>query len=1020
MPQMKYRIYELSARAVASYATEDDGEYAFHLSRAATEKCKAPAVLHEQDGNALFFQIMCVLRGDGYREPRGEKLITDLSDVIFYMSFEHIFDRRATQRKYIDRQRKAETMFRPEGVTLDFGSGARRFLAFERSASMSRNSRLSFIRADLYEEVRRRVMLDVRVGDCQLSKLYAYNGLMLSGGVRVEDVDIDRPHRVIVVDNPVQTVRQVRVITVEDDGTENSTRRYRRVEKEADVEVMSFDGEGLISWEYAKTIDNAYCGRHVHTSFQIRLPFVKGMLHQVDFKDFLTNAGTKTITDLWGVAHDVADVDVILTRSMFKGYGWLKDDGKSWEDYWAAFRRYRHALYITGVNKEKPEATTDLNYQLLNTLSMIDEEFRPSNLPYGWEHSPEKDTRLWLTKETELAYYNLCANERFRLDYFLSASEDSGQAREERERLLARCLKKNPLLLAEPVCAKELETQAEKILEDYSIGHLIVAGDNRYLSGDLLAFLTALLNPAEASTPEERMFLLRAMNRTFLDSECYVPGAAYEYEDTCTLLRNPHIAKNEELLVNVYSENDGIRERYLGHLTGVVMVGAEGLCAERLGGADYDGDMIRIIADPAVNECVLRNYSVLMRSYDVSSRDNLPLLQIPSAEPLIRNADDWRARFEAVSSTFASRVGQICNAALDRSVIAYNENSEERERRRCREETETLAILVGLEIDSAKSGVRPDLSEYLKERTVKRSAFLKYKELMEASGKRRAWYEPTHREKLKAFFEKTDWSKVSSNIERLPYLAEQLKRNTPRIKIKPASDKDLFIFAQDENWRERLDAGTLEAVSALLRDYTACLSRIRACRVPVAARQKMKDVERILYSRGQEELYDADELYALFQTLPPERISALLGAIREQSWQFMEEPERERFLSEWLSPEDFEEYYDLLSDFRHGGYRLLADLVMDVDRENTAVERKQLFRDSDSSAFTAMMRAYADGSFSKDYKDAVTEKCRELLGKIVKPSTAAPHVVALGRRDLLWELLPDQVERHVLEVRHAE
>ena len=32
------------------------------------------------------------------------------------------------------------------------------------------------------------------------------------------------------------------------------------------------------------------------------------------------------------------------------------------------------------------------------------------------------------------------------------------------------------------------------------------------------------------------------------------------------------------------------------------------LAAERLGGADYDGDMIKTIADPLLNECVKRNF----------------------------------------------------------------------------------------------------------------------------------------------------------------------------------------------------------------------------------------------------------------------------------------------------------------------------------------------------------------------------------------------------------------------------
>lgn len=39
-------------------------------------------------------------------------------------------------------------------------------------------------------------------------------------------------------------------------------------------------------------------------------------------------------------------------------------------------------------------------------------------------------------------------------------------------------------------------------------------------------------------------------------------------------------------------------------------------------------------------------------------------------------------------------------------------------------------------------------------------------------------------------------------MERLPYLAQQLKKNTPRIKAKPTKDEELFSFAaQQPDWR---------------------------------------------------------------------------------------------------------------------------------------------------------------------------------------------------------------------------
>ena len=78
----KYRIYELSARTVMSYAVTDGERYTFHLSRTATEKCRIRSASHEQDSNALFFQIMCELYGDEYREHSDGQIISDLSDII--------------------------------------------------------------------------------------------------------------------------------------------------------------------------------------------------------------------------------------------------------------------------------------------------------------------------------------------------------------------------------------------------------------------------------------------------------------------------------------------------------------------------------------------------------------------------------------------------------------------------------------------------------------------------------------------------------------------------------------------------------------------------------------------------------------------------------------------------------------------------------------------------------------------------------------------------------------------------
>ena len=1012
---VRYKIHTLFARTMTGYAAQEDGgRYSYHLNQTATRKCFRYGE-EEQEDNALFYQALCVLNGGSFPKLDPLELRPELEDVIFYMDFSGIFDGGGQRNP--DRQKKAESMFRPEGVTLDFGSGAHTYLAFERSGNMSRAARLSFLRSDIYDEVRRRIMLDMTVGRCQLSKLYAYLGLMLSGGTRIEGIGITKPHRVVVVEDELARDVVAKVITVEGGELTGGVRKYRRVEKRVMLTAKRFDGEGLISWSYAdyrachgKPFKRNPLLAAMHEgpqhSFQIRMPFVKGMLHQVDFQDYVKSAGGKTVTDVWGVRHPVDEVDVILTRSMFKGYGWLTENGMTWDDYLAAFERYDHALYITNAGKSEPQKYTELNYQFLSTLSMTDEEFRPRDLPKGWTHSPASDTRNWITKATEQRYYDLCANPAYRLSYF-TEKEDS---------VLARVLRKNPLFIHEPICTRELDDQAEHVLEQYVRGRLLVAGDNRFLSGDLHRFLLLLVDQHEAlggGTRRQATFNAKAIaNRNFIENSFYAPGAVYEHGDACTLLRNPHIARNEEIQLAVYKDVEQLRKHYLGGLRSVVMVEAEMLAAERLGGADFDGDMVKTIADPLLNECVRRNYG-----YSLNNLSNLPLLYIPSEDPVIRDANDWHDRFITVRDTFSSRIGQICNAAFDRSIVAYDESLSDEERRQCREETETLAILTGLEIDSAKSGIKPDLDEYLKRGGVRRNRYLQYKVLLDDDGDR-VWYAPTPYQKRKEFLRKTDWEQVTSNVERLPLLAEELKAHTPKIKPIPARDEELFTFAAEPGWKYALDRQTLSAVDALLRDYEACLSRIRACRAPIANRRRRNDIERVLYARGQEEHFDLEQLYADFTLIEPERVTELRKLIRERNWHLMNAEARRDFLTEYLP--ELEDSFPLLSDFRHRGYRVLADLVMDVDDENNAEERKNLFREKDSEAFTEMMRAYVERPRSRNYRAAAAAVCRRYLNRIVKPRDAVRYVVALGKRKLLWDLLEDQILRNVLRVKSSD
>ncbi len=1012
MAEIRYRIPRVSVLGLLAYAKEnEDGFYSFRLSRAETENITLERGETWQEDNALFFQTMSVLTGDEFIQPNEDSDIDDLASVILYLDFSGVFDRDSALPKNAARQKKAESLFRPEGIGLDFGGGTQTYLAFERSASMSRNARLSFVRADVYKALRNRLMLGMKIGNCQLSKLYAYNGLYYSNGKRIDLPELWEPGRIVIIDNPKSLAENVPVITVEDTTGTGPVRHYERVEKVTDIEITEFDGEGLISPAFARKIDEIFCGKHSHTSFQIRMPYIKGMVHEVDFPHLFRSASVQSIRDIWGVSHPVSEVAMILTKSQFKGFGWLGDSRLTFDDYLSACREYRHALYITGVNREGRYGLTDINYQFLNTVSLTEKQFRPADLPLGWDHAPNDDPREWLTKATEQRYYELCADEYERLNFFYDEYEHTGP----KGRHMLDLLKANEDLIFEPYFEEKLQTERERILRQYATAHLLVRGKVLYLSGDLIDFLRYTLCFCESGNEENLYDLcdeLQAAKSSF--TTAYLPGGA-QGAKTFALLRNPHIAKNEEVVVSAPGYLDRLRQQYLSGLSGVAMIDPKSLIAERLGGADYDGDMVKVITEPVLVKSIQKNYSLKGKKYkDYSNANNLPLLQIPSATPQIADANDWRARFETVKSTFSSRVGQISNAALDRSILAYDENTDDDTKDQYRQETETLAILTGLEIDSAKSGVKPDLSDYLGTKKVARSRFLYYKTIMEEAEGKRAWYEPSFEEQFRGFFDGVEWNGVSSNVEKLPYYALMLKKNTPVVTRKPLKASELFRFAVFPGWEKEIDTKTLSTVSELIETYESCLKRIRVHKKMMPAMSKKKDIQRVLFMRDQEEQFDVDVLYTLFVGLSPERVATVRRAIREGKWAFLPPDARTVFLLKYLPEEKFLPYYDLFSDFRAGGYRILGDLIIDTDNRYRAEDHSRLSFETDTPDMTELVNAFLDAPGDFDYRASVARRCRELLENRIGGAMAVACAVALGKRKFLWDVLWEEVTPDML------
>ena len=130
------------------------------------------------------------------------------------------------------------------------------------------------------------------------------------------------------------------------------------------------------------------------------------------------------IVDIWGNWHSIEDVDMILTKSMFKGFGWMTENNLTWGEYLARCLKYDHALYVSGMDSIDEQEMTELNYQFLNTAAISDEEFRPAALPKDWYYSRQAREGCWLTKATEQAYYEFIEDMPAQRDYFIAKLDD--------------------------------------------------------------------------------------------------------------------------------------------------------------------------------------------------------------------------------------------------------------------------------------------------------------------------------------------------------------------------------------------------------------------------------------------------------------------------------------------------------------------------------------------------------------------------------------------------------------------
>ena len=573
------------------------------------------------------------------------------------------------------------------------------YIPYITSASMAKNKYLIFVREDFISLFDKYLMLDMDITNVEenASKFNAYKGLYLSDGYdelddlgvynletyQYENIQIKlNETNVIVIDDKYYS-QVANYITAE--CIDSKKQLWDVVEKNEELTTNLFDGEGLISFEYAHQISK----NKKPSSYQIRMPFCKGVLHAVDFHRFAKKIfGTNDIeiTDFWGIKRNLKEAHVIITKSMLKCAKWLKEayhieninENDPMACYFKKYNDYGHVLRINkdGLSLSNATGTVSFNYQFASTLDINNAEFLQfilSRVPNfekieisskNINEFPE--LKKLMIDETTL-YDVLSLNDNFAKDTHIKG-----------------------------IYKKFKQTELKRL----GRGNFEVTGENRFLSRDLLAFLIHLF---EYSSVAEFPQLERLKEELIDQNSFYAPKMILESKQRCAILRNPHLSRNEQCCLEAFvPDSKSIYKEFFGHLKSVVFIAEKSLAANAIGGADFDGDIIKILTDAEIVNAIVKG----CYTDGEKLRRTLPIIEIPSTANSNKQFISNKIDAVTILNTFGNKIGQISNYALSISQMEYFGDNKDG----LKNMTALCGILVGLEIDATKSGVHPNLA----------------------------------------------------------------------------------------------------------------------------------------------------------------------------------------------------------------------------------------------------------------------------------------------------------------------
>jgi hypothetical protein len=568
------------------------------------------------------------------------------------------------------RKKKAELkQIIQDGITIK----NQHFVLSERSASMCRQAELGFIDESISDKINEIVGMGLSLQSTIISKYYAYRGLMLSSCFCLEDW----LPQIIIVDDFTVTIpnQHIRFLAdaepkeyIDRNTKEKKVWRGKEVKDGyKDLEVLAWDGCGLIHPELALEIKNKLNIINENpTSIMIRMPFVKGIVHAIDYAGFWYEHGIHQITDIYGHKWDSQGKYIILTKSQYKGFKYFS----SFDEYLQQFKKYNYCIGVAKWNYsiDNEPRWTRASYQILQTLDLPYDEFKQ------------------IADYSKNVIEKVVGGDEFYTYAFLGLLADNLKPQND----YMKAILKNPEMLKDPQIHKYLSGILQKTINDMKCGKLWVKGGFKILASDLVMLMQRIAGlEAEGVLDDDEFW-------------------AKNYEGTCkgkyVINRNPHIAASESVVLRGSGYN-----KWYGHLDNVVMVNAKSITLARLSGADLDGDLALVSNDKLLLQGINPN--------------NIPIVDVEDKKTAKDKEINLDNLIESIIFSFSNKIGEYSNMAT--TFLNRTPKTEE-----CKQHyldnVDYISVLNGKEIDRAKTGVEYYCPKYISKDSKPLPYFMKY------------------------------------------------------------------------------------------------------------------------------------------------------------------------------------------------------------------------------------------------------------------------------------------------------